>query len=130
VEAGFSRPLSAAPVADAELAFDDDASPWYTLCQAEAPDRPGLLRSLAAAFAASGVDVHSAHVSSEAGRALDRFELTDQRGRKLDEATKGALEAAVADGVRGWRRRGWSPSRSRHLEAASEQSWHTPETIG
>ena len=38
----FDRPLEAPPTPDAEVVFDDDASPWYTLCEVRCVDRPGL----------------------------------------------------------------------------------------
>ena len=56
----FDRPLEAPPTPGAEAAFDDDASPWYTLCEVRSVDRPGLLHAITAAFASAGVDVHSA----------------------------------------------------------------------
>jgi [protein-PII] uridylyltransferase len=82
------------------VGFDDDGSPWYTVCSIEAGDRPGLLHAFAQAFATSGVDVHSARIGTSAGRVCDVFELTDRRGRKLAERTKQAVRDAVAAGGR------------------------------
>ena len=129
IESGFRGALGAPPMAEVQLDFDDDASPWYTLCQVRVPDRPGVLHALAVAFAASGADVHSARVASVGDVAVDSFELTDQRGRKLDATVKEAIVDAVSGGVQGRRRHGWPQGRARRMEDASEQSWHTPETI-
>jgi Kef-type K+ transport system membrane component KefB len=100
----FDRPLEAAPIPDAQIAFDDHGSPWYTLCEVRAPDRPGLLHAITAGFASAGVDVHSARVQTVQGEAVDRFELTDRNGRKLDESTKHTVLDAIAAGVRTGRR--------------------------
>ena len=92
-------PRTSAPVPDAAVIFDDDGSPWYTLCRVEAPDKPGLLHALATALTTAGADVHSAKVMTEGGCAVDHFELTDRRGRKLDTRAKAAVVAAVSGDV-------------------------------
>ena len=100
----FGRPLLADANPTARVSFDDVASPWYTLCEVECPDRPGLLRSLSVAFARGGADVHSARIATTGGVALDRFELTDRNGRKLDASRKAAIIDAIVDGVTDVRR--------------------------
>jgi Kef-type K+ transport system membrane component KefB len=105
VERALGRPLSSPPVAGITASFDDDASPWYTLCEVTGPDHAGLLHRLAVAFSAAGADVHSARVATVDGRVTDRFELTDRRDAKLDEPTKAKVRAALAAGVVG--RRTW-----------------------
>jgi Kef-type K+ transport system membrane component KefB len=100
----FDRPLEAPPTPGAEITFDDDGSPWYTLCEVRGPDRAGLLHSITVGFASAGVDVHSAQVVTVDGRAADRFELTDGNGRKLGDSAKRAVLEAVAGGVRTGRR--------------------------
>lgn len=112
ITASMGRPLSADPVADAEITFDHDSSPWYSLCEVRAPDRPRLLRSLAVALAAAGADIHLATVTTVDGMAVDRFELTDRSGAKLarhdEEAIRAALEAGTS-GRRGSGRWGAPP---------------------
>jgi len=93
------EPVAADGVADAVVTFDDDASPWYTLCSVEAPDRPGLLHSLATAFAAAGADVHSARITTEAGTAHDRFEVTNGGGSKLSAGAQDGVTRAIRKGV-------------------------------
>ena len=100
----FDRPLEAPPTPGAEVVFDDDASPWYTLCEVRCVDCPGLLHSITVGFASAGVDVHSARVGTVAGQAVDRFEVTDRNGRKLGEPAKRAVIEAVTGGVRPGRR--------------------------
>jgi UTP:GlnB (protein PII) uridylyltransferase len=84
---------------------DDDASPWHTVCEVRSPDKPGLLHALANAFAAAGVEVHSARISADNGMALDRFDVSDRDGHKLDEQTKASVKRYVAGGVTTKRRR-------------------------
>jgi hypothetical protein len=59
------------------------------------------LHTITVGLAKAGASVHSARVLTEHGKAIDRFELTDQRGDKLDDATKEAIRAAVQGGVDG-----------------------------
>jgi Kef-type K+ transport system membrane component KefB len=100
----FDRPLEAPPTTGAEVAFDDDGSPWYTVCAVRCPDSPGLLHAITVGFASAGVDVHSARASTVDDQAIDRFELTDHNGRKLDGSAKRAVVDAVTGGVRTGRR--------------------------
>ncbi len=81
------------------MTFDDDASPWYTLCEVRSPDRAGLLHTITVALASAGANVHSARLATIAGLAVDRFELTDRNDRKLNEAAKTAIVEAIARGV-------------------------------
>ena len=95
----FEDPLVSPPNPDAEVAFDDAASPWYTLCEVRSPDRRGLLHMITVGLAAAGASVHSARLVTLDGQAVDRFELTDRDGRKLTRETKDAVRAALVDGV-------------------------------
>ena len=99
IVAAFDAPVESLPNPDAELRFDDHASPWYTICEVRCPDRRGLLHSLTAAMASAGVSVHSARLVTIAGTAVDRFELTDRNERKLTEAAEEAVVDAVRNGV-------------------------------
>ncbi|MEY2478662.1 MAG: hypothetical protein QOG87_3977 [Actinomycetota bacterium] len=103
LEAAIGRALAAPPgsppVPDAVCTFDDEGSPWYTLCTVEAPDRPGLLHSLASACREAGADIHAARIATEGSRAVDRFDLTDRQGRKLGADAQAVLRASVASGV-------------------------------
>jgi [protein-PII] uridylyltransferase len=105
LDAAFDAPLTAAPAAALTVTFDDDASPWYTLCDVRGPDQPGLLQTLATAFAAGGATIHAAGITTVDEEARDRFDLTDGSGRKLDGAAKDAIRAALAGGVVFRRRR-------------------------
>jgi Kef-type K+ transport system membrane component KefB len=103
IERRFGLPLSAPPVPDADVMFDE-ASPWYTICEVRAADRPGLLHAFAVALSTAGTDVHSARVETTEGMAVDRFELTDRNGRRLDDRHRAAVSAAIRAGVRPSRR--------------------------
>jgi UTP:GlnB (protein PII) uridylyltransferase len=119
IEAAFEQPLVSTPQPDLDLTFDDEASPWYTLCEVRGRDRPGLLHAVAAGFAATGVSIHSARVDTRADVVIDRFEVSDVSGRKLDDERKRAAVAAIHGGVhtRARRRHGrWWSGRAARAE--------------
>jgi Kef-type K+ transport system membrane component KefB/predicted amino acid-binding ACT domain protein len=99
VEAAFRVPLTSAACPHAELFFDDQGSPWYTLLEIQDADRPGLLHGFTAGLARAGISVHSARLATANGTAKDRFELTDTRGNKLDATAKEAAARAIREGV-------------------------------
>lgn len=99
LRADLSTPLATPPTVDVDLAFDDAASPWYTVCRVRAEDRFGLLAVVTAAFAAVGVSVHAARVATVDGEALDEFELTGPTGAKLGAELKASVESTLASGV-------------------------------
>jgi [protein-PII] uridylyltransferase len=113
LESAFDAPLMSAPIEGAVVSFDNSVSPWHTICEVHAPDKPGLLHALSTAFAAAEVSVHSARITSGDGVARDRFEVTDRDARKLDEARREVVEMFVAGGVetrRRWFRRTVQPA--------------------
>ena len=83
------------PIPGVNLDFDDQASPWHTVVDVTAPDRPGLLASLAAAFSAAGLSIHSLEATTTDGVAHDRFELTDRHGVKVSEADRAKVDAML-----------------------------------
>ncbi|MGZ8763380.1 MAG: cation:proton antiporter domain-containing protein [Acidimicrobiia bacterium] len=99
IEDSFGQPLVSPPNPDADVRFDDDVSPWYTICEVRSPDRRGLLHTITVGLAAAGANVHSARLVTEGGRAVDRFELTDANGRKLDADMKHAIRSSIAEGA-------------------------------
>ena len=104
-EASLRAPLSSAPIEDADVVFDDEASELYTRCDVRAPDQPGLLHALAVALAAAGADVHAARVATVDGAAHDVFDLSDRSGAKLAAPTRDAIRHFLRDGVVPVRRR-------------------------
>lgn len=99
LEKSLGEPLTSEPLEDVSIRFDDHASPWHTLGYIEVEDRPGLLHTVATAFAAAGVSVQGARVTTPEGRAVDAFELTDARGRKLDSRAKQRIVEALRTGT-------------------------------
>ena len=112
ITAALDAAWDSPPLPDAAIDFDDDGSPWYTLCSIAAGDRPGLLHAVAQALAAAGVDVHSARIVTRDGVASDVFELTDRHGCKLDERARTAVRTTIAAGARARARRLRSPRRA------------------
>ena len=90
------------------LEFDNDASPWHTVCTARAVDTHGLLNGLTSAFAAAGANVHGARVQREQRAVLGLFQLTDGKGRKLEPDVQERVAELVRSGVQAtpprWRR--------------------------
>lgn len=95
LEAASGRPRPPVTAPEATVEFDDHASPWHTIADFQAPDRPGLLHALTATLAGVGVSIHSAQVQTADGLAHDRFELTDHRGAKLGAALQEAVRAGL-----------------------------------
>jgi predicted amino acid-binding ACT domain protein len=93
IVAAFDGPLECVPNADAELRFDDHASPWYTICEVRSPDRRGLLHSLTAAMAAARTSVHSARLVTVDG---------------IDTIYQVVLTTATVASSTTWPRRQWS----------------------
>jgi UTP:GlnB (protein PII) uridylyltransferase len=67
------------------------------------------LHSIASGFTASSVSIHSARVDTRSGVAIDRFEISDVDGQKLDDDHKRAAVAAIHDGV--------------HADVRTRRSW-------
>ena len=97
--------LVSEPVPDAEVDVDSTASPWHSVCEIRATDRPGLLHAIATTFAAAGVNVRSAQMSSRDDLVIDRFEVTDADGAKLSKTTAARLRELLHHGVTAKRRR-------------------------
>ena len=96
MENSLHRPPELHAVRDLNVRFDNGAAPWHTLCTIDGRDRPGTLAALAAAFAATGVRVHTARLTVTAGEFSDRFALTDRLGRKLDGPTAERVTRTLA----------------------------------
>ena len=103
IRTALRSPLSSDPVEGVTAEFDHLGSPWHTLCSMEAPDQPALLHSICTAFAAHGVRVESARVSTDGGIARDRFALSSRAGGKLDDSECDAVLASLTEGVAGVR---------------------------
>jgi Kef-type K+ transport system membrane component KefB/glycine cleavage system regulatory protein len=123
----FDLAPTADPIGEFDIVFEHVASPWYTVAVIDAEDRPGLLHSVASAFASSGVRIHSARVQTVEGHARDTFEVTDERGAKLsgdhEQRVRTALVVGVTAGAPG---RWWFGSRSRGAASTSASHTDTP----
>lgn len=112
VTAALADPPASAPLADVRLDFDDRASPWHDVCEVSAPEQPGLLAAVATAFAAAGIDVRAATLTSHDGRAIDTFDLVGRDGRTVSHAERARIAELLASGVtpkRRWGRRSKRP---------------------
>ena len=126
VEAAARRPPSPVAVPDAHLAFDGGASPWHTVLDVDAPDRPGLLHAIASACTATGCSIRRAAIATVGGRAADRFEVVNRRGEKLTDTEQDALRETLLQGGAGGGRR---PRRgARKAATLPKHSGHSVET--
>jgi Kef-type K+ transport system membrane component KefB len=119
IETALGTRLAAYAVPDAVLEVDQSGSPWHTLCSVATPDRRGALHDIAAAFACSDVEVHSAAVSSDGRIATARFALSDRAGGKLGDASVERVRTTLREGARARRIRrthtdGTSPKQAGH----------------
>ena len=101
IAAALRDPVPSTGAPDVEVEYDNDASPWHTLCEVRGPDRPGLLHTITVAFAAMGINVHTARIETIGGVAIDRFEVTDNEGRKLNADLRRAAREAIWAGSSG-----------------------------
>ncbi|MEP6661190.1 MAG: cation:proton antiporter [Acidimicrobiales bacterium] len=124
IDDALARPLASKPTSDVTLSFDDDVSPWHTVCTARAVDRIGLLHALTTAFAASGASVHAARVHRDDGVVIGVFELTDAKGRKFAPGAQDGIREVLRSGVSErrsrWRRGRWARISARQRAALAE----------
>jgi Kef-type K+ transport system membrane component KefB/predicted amino acid-binding ACT domain protein len=95
----LDEPLSAPPLLDAEVSFDATASPWHTVVEVVAGDRPGVLHTVSSALAGAGIEVRSAQLSSVDGLVIDRLEVTDRQGGKVGIDAQERFRHLLAHGV-------------------------------
>jgi Kef-type K+ transport system membrane component KefB len=98
IAATLDRPLAWRHAPDTDVDFDGAASPWHTVCDVRAADRPALLHDVAAAFAAAGVDVVAARVHVDDGLVVDHFHLVGHDGAKLTAADRDRARRLLHDG--------------------------------
>ncbi len=113
VRTACAAPLESEPMESFLVDFDHSASPWHTACEVTARDRPGLLHTIATAFAAAGVEVVAASIGVIDGVADDRFELVDANGHKLGPDVEEAIRRFLTSGVesrRSWFRQVYRPA--------------------
>jgi UTP:GlnB (protein PII) uridylyltransferase len=99
IEAALAEPLTSAPLDAVDVEFDNDASPWHTLCSARADDSRRLLQGLTSALAAVGVNVHAAQVHRDHGAVLGIFQITNAKGHKLEPDVQQRVVELVRTGV-------------------------------
>ncbi len=81
-------------LANARVAFNNNASPASTLIELLTQDRPGLLCDIATVISNSGGNIEVVLVDTEAKKAIDVFYIT-KAGAKLTDAEAGDLVAAL-----------------------------------
>lgn len=79
-----------------DITLDNDAHPWHSVVTVYGTDQPGLLQSLATAFARANVNVHHAKISTRGGLVTDRFEVSARHGRKIGPQTLARVRRDLA----------------------------------
>lgn len=85
-----------------ELIIDNEVSDYFTVIEASARDRIGLLYDLTSAISDLNLDITSAHITTYGEKAVDVFYVTDLTGKKVVDAVRqeqirSRLEAVLAD---------------------------------
>jgi [protein-PII] uridylyltransferase len=131
-----TRPQVTAPVPDAtgELTIGVEDVADGQQVTIGAPDRPGLLSSLAGVLALNQLDVRAAKLSSEDGHATAVFAVRPRFGRApvpeiLADAVRAVLEGTLALSDR-LRQREADYRQDRGRTAAPRISWHDSEVSG
>ena len=70
------------------IAFDNEASEFYTVVEVTGRDRLGLLHELARGFAEENVNIFAAVIATYGERAVDSFYVKDLFGHKLTQENK------------------------------------------
>ncbi len=68
---------------ETEIRFDQLVGKDLTVLSISAADRPGLLASIANAFAEEGIHLHHAKISTAGEKAIDSFHITDHHHNPL-----------------------------------------------
>ena len=90
------RQASPLPVRPLRVEVDNAASCDYTVVEVHAPDRLGLLYTIARVLSDLQLDINLARVTTRGPEAVDVFYVRDWRGRRLtDEAHAAEVEQAL-----------------------------------
>ncbi len=68
-----------------KIEIDNDVSSDYTVLDIYAPDRPGLLFTVASCIYHLGLVIHLAKITTHVNRVLDVFYVTDAKGEKITD---------------------------------------------
>jgi [protein-PII] uridylyltransferase len=79
----------------AKVRFDQTASTSTTVVEVSVQDEPGLAYRIADCLASLGLDISFATISTEKGRVLDVFYVSDSAGLKLSDSTLPEVEKAI-----------------------------------
>jgi [protein-PII] uridylyltransferase len=66
-----------------QVEFENDISGDVTIIDIFAMDQPGLLFKITRALSKEGLTIHRARISTEANRAIDSFDVQDNKGSKI-----------------------------------------------
>ncbi len=84
------------------VVVDNEASDFFTLVEARADDRPGLLYDMLSALSHLGVDIHAAKVGTKVDRVADVFYIRDNLGGKiLDQDRLAEIKKSLTRALKG-----------------------------
>ncbi len=83
-----------------EVKIDNETSDQFTVIDVFADDQQGLLHEMAKALYDLGLSVHSAKIGTRLDQVVDVFHVTDQNGRKIEDArTREAMQTRLQETV-------------------------------
>jgi [protein-PII] uridylyltransferase len=91
----------AAPSGQVTVRVDNKASQFYSVVEVRAPDRVGLLFSIALGLAELNLDIHHARIATHPAGVIDIFYVRDLASGKLDAARAAAAASGLAERLGG-----------------------------
>jgi [protein-PII] uridylyltransferase len=83
------------------LKLNNQVSDDHTVVEIRAPDQTGLLFVMASALSKMGLDIHTAKITTWAGKAENAFYVTDDQGGKVGEEKVAEVEEQLTRIIRG-----------------------------
>jgi [protein-PII] uridylyltransferase len=84
------------------VVVDNESSDFFTLLEARADDRPGLLYDVLSALCRLGLDIHAAKVGTKVDRVADVFHVRDALGGKIADPDRIAeIKKALTRALKG-----------------------------
>jgi len=83
------------------LKLNNEVSDEHTVVEIQAADQAGLLYLMASALSRLRLDIHSAKITTWAGKAEDAFYVADERGGKVADDRLAEVEEELAGILRG-----------------------------
>lgn len=108
IATALPAPISPLALPGAAVSFDDESSPWHTICTVVNDDRSTALLAVAKAVALCDLNVVAARAADDGDRHLVVLELADRRGVRPDTREHDRIKRVLSTGQLPPGRRGLS----------------------